>query len=74
MASYLQTLIAIRDATAAKLLEAESGGTVPADWSLDGASVSYAAYVAGLAQRLEKYNMLVQQANQPFCIKSRATT
>lgn len=73
-AQYLRTLVAIRDAAAQKLLEAESSPDLMATFSLDGVSVSYGEYVAGLHARVKEYTRLVQEAGQPFTVVSRATT
>lgn len=70
MATYTENLVAARDAALVKLLALESA--MKFDHSIDGESTNYD--IAGLQERINKYNAMIAMADGGFEIRSIGDT
>lgn len=68
--TYLESLIAVRDAAVAKLLALES--SMKFDHSIDGESIQYG--INDLRKRIEDYNVMIAQAEGGFEVRSIGVT
>lgn len=69
MATYLANLQTARNQTAA-LIVSITANPKP-DYSIDGESISWAAYLSNLTDRLEALDKAIQRAQSPFARHSR---
>lgn len=72
MATYQENLITARDNCAVKLAAVMSDSAHKPDYSVEGVSISWAAYCDMLSRQLDKLNGQIQAADGPFEIVNRA--
>lgn len=72
MATYAEQLTTARDQIMARIVEVTASANP--DYSIDGQSVSKAAYLSTLTAQLEPINTALQMADGGFEIRSRGVT
>jgi hypothetical protein len=72
MATLAQNLATAREQIAARIVDITA--TPKPDYSIDGESISWGAYLTQLTQQLEALDKAIQRSDGPFEVRTRAAT